>query len=316
MVRRITATLMTVLLVIVLVSCSTVKKEYQVDLIVKSTDSDFWGSVYDGAKAAGAKYNINLRFLGPDEEKNYRNQVRIIEQSAARKPDAIILAAADYSIMTKPMENAVDAGIPVIMLDSAVDSDRWKSFVSTDNTNAGAVLAAEVAKRIDKSDAKIGVISFVKNSSPSQERYSGFTNYITQNTRMSIARTVYCDSDIDLARKLTLEMIKNSPDITVIVGLNAQAATGAARALAELGRKDIFLAAIDCTVEQAAYMEQDILKVAVLQNPYLMGYFSVQTTYKVLKKEPVEKNIATDVCVVDKENMFSEEVQQLIFPFY
>ncbi|WP_312644187.1 substrate-binding domain-containing protein [Hydrogenoanaerobacterium sp.] len=316
MIRRILAILWAMLIVFTLASCSTVKKEYQVDLIVKSTNSDFWDSVYDGAKAAGAKYNINLRFLGPDEEKNYRNQVRIIEQSVTRKPDAIILAAADYAMMAEPMESVVDAGIPVIMLDSAVDSDRWKSFVSTDNIKAGAVLAAEVAERVKTSDAKIGVVSFVKNSSPSKERYAGFTDYITQNTDMSIVNTVYCDSDIDLAKELTLEMIKNYPDMTVIAGLNAQAATGAARALAELGREDVFLAAIDCTVEQAEYMEENILKVAVLQNPYLMGYFSVQATYKILKNERVERNIDTAVCVVDKENMFSEEVQQLIFPFY
>lgn len=71
-----------------------------------------------------------------------------------------------------------------------------------------------------------------------------------------------------------------------------------------------------CTVEEADYMEQGILDVAVLQNPYLMGYFSVETAYNVLTGKRVERNIHTEVYVIDKENMFSEEYQRLIFPFY
>lgn len=297
-----------------LCSCTTAKKSFNVDLIVKSTDSEFWASVYDGAKAAGAKYNIDLRFLGPTKEKDYQNQVSIIKQSIVRQPDAIILAAGDYYIMAEPMEMAVKAKIPVILVDSGVNSDKWTSFVSTDNYKAGEVLAQEIEKRVGGT-AEIGVISFVKNSLPSLERTAGFSDYISEKTNMKIVETVYCDSNIEKSEQLTKEMIDH-PTIKVIAGLNAQSATGAARALEALERSDIFLAGIDCTVEEADYMEQGIIDVAVLQNPYLMGYFSVETAYNVLMKKRVERNIRTEVYVVDKDNMFSEEYQRLIFPFY
>lgn len=298
-----------------LCSCTTAKKSFNVDLIVKSTDSEFWASVYDGAKAAGAKYNIDLRFQGPTKEKDYQNQVSIIKQSIVRQPDAIILAAGDYYIMAEPMEMAVKAKIPVILVDSGVNSDKWTSFVSTDNYKAGEVLAQEIEKRVGGT-AEIGVISFVKNSLPSLERTAGFSDYISEKTNMKIVETVYCDSNIEKSEQLTKEMIENHPTIKVIAGLNAQSATGAARALEALERSDIFLAGIDCTVEEADYMEQGIIDVAVLQNPYLMGYFSVETAYNVLMKKRVERNIRTEVYVVDKDNMFSEEYQRLIFPFY
>ncbi|MBP7175064.1 MAG: substrate-binding domain-containing protein [Thermoclostridium sp.] len=296
-------------------SCAAGKKNYEVDLIVKSTSSEFWESVFDGAKAAGSKYNIDLRFLGPTVEKDYSHQVSIIEQSILHKVDAIILAAGDYQMMAEPVSEAVDAGIPVILVDSGVNSELWTTFVATDNQEAGRVLAQEIDKRVGGT-AEIGVISFVKNSSPSLERIAGFNDYIIEKTKMKIVKTLYCDSSIDKAKQLTEELLTNHPGIRVIAGLNAQSATGAARALEQLGRSDIFLAGIDCTVEQADYMEQEILDVAILQNPYLMGYFSVEATFQVLKGERVEKNICTAVYVVDKENMFSEEYQRLIFPFY
>ncbi|HHV98632.1 MAG TPA: substrate-binding domain-containing protein [Clostridiaceae bacterium] len=313
--NRIFYILLIVTMILNFSSCTSSKKIYNVDLIVKSTNSEFWNSVYDGAKAAGATYNINLRFLGPTMEKYYRNQVNIIKQSIQQKTDAIILAAGDYYMMAEPIKMAADAKIPVILVDSAVDSDQWISFISTDNYEAGRVLAQEIEKRVG-GNAEIGVISFVKNASPSLERTTGFSEYINEYTDMKIVETVYCDSYIDKAEQLTRELLKNHPTIRVIAGLNAQSATGAARALANLQRSDIFLAGIDCTVEEAEYMELGILDVAVLQNPYLMGYFSVETAYKVLKGKKVERNIRTAVYVVDKDNMFSEEIQRLIFPFY
>lgn len=313
--NRICCVSMIAIMLLGLCSCNSVKKSYNVDIIVKSTNSEFWKSVYDGAKAAGAEYNIDLRFLGPTKEEDYNVQVSIFNQSLLSEPDAIILAAGDYTIMAEPVETAKDADIPVILVDSGVNSDAWVSFVSTDNYKAGNVLAEEIEKRVS-STVEIGVISFVKNSLPSLERTAGFSDYIRENTQMKIVETVYCDSDIDKAEQLTLEMIRNHPNIKVIAGLNAQSATGAARALETLERSDIFLAGIDCTVEEADYMERDILDVAVLQNPYLMGYYSVETAYKVLTGKRVEKNIYTEVYVIDKHNMFSEEYQRLIFPFY
>ncbi len=313
--NRICFMLLSLAMALNLCSCASTKRDYKVDLIVKSTSSEFWMSVYDGANAAGIKYNIDLRFLGPTMEKDYRNQVSIIEQSILHKPDGIILAAGDYQMMATPMTMAEEAKIPLILVDSGVESDKWISFVSTDNYEAGSVLAQEIEKRYG-GRAKIGVISFVKNSSPSIERTNGFSNYINENTDMKIVDTVYCDSSIEKAEELTGEMIESHTDIQVIAGLNAQSATGAARALSKLERTDIFLAGIDCTVEQADYMEQGILEVAVLQNPYLMGYFSVETMYRVLRGEKVEKSIRTAVYVVDKDNMFDDEFERLIFPFY
>jgi ribose transport system substrate-binding protein len=313
--KRICCILLILVLAFSLGACSAVQKKYTIDLIVKSTNSDFWVSVYDGAKTAGAEHNIDLRFLGPMNEEEYKLQTSIFAQSILSQPDAIILAAGDYDLMAEWVERAEAKNIPVILVDSGVNSDKWISFISTDNYKAGEVLAREVEKRVGGT-AEIGVISFVKNSLPAMERFAGFNDYIQNSTQMRVADMAYCGSDIDKAEQLVREMVVRHPDIKVIAGLNAQSATGAARALEALDRSDIFLAGIDCTVEEADYVERGILDVAVLQNPYLMGYYSVETAFKTLKGKRVERNIYTEVYVIDKDNIFSEEYQRLIFPFY
>jgi len=82
-----------------------------------------------------------------------------------------------------------------------------------------------------------------------------------------------------------------------------------------LGRQDIVLVAVDLGIDGAHYMEQGTLDVAIIQNPYLMGYYSVETAMQHLAGKNVDRNIFTETRIIDKGNMFSEENQQLIFPF-
>jgi len=294
--------------------CGNKNKNYDIALVVKGASTEFWLSVYEGAKAAAIIYEVNLTYSGPKEEKEYIEQISILEDLIVRNPDAIMLAAGEYNLIAEPMERVINAGIPVIMVDSAINSDKWVSFVSTDNTDAGSRLAFELLARVNKTGV-IGVVSFVQAAYPSADRETGFLSGMN-GSGYRILDTVYCDSNIDAAQQLTEEMIAQNPDLVAIAGLNAQSATGAARALDRLGRSDIVLAGIDCTVEEANFMESGILDVAILQNPYLMGYYAVETTIKHLSGKHVEKNIRTDTYVVDRYNLFSEENQQLIFPFY
>ena len=294
--------------------CNTKNSDYSIELIVKGAATEFWLSVYEGAKAAAIIYETDLTYFGPEEEKDYEEQVKILEESIVRKPSAIMLAAGEFNLMAEPMEQAISAGIPVIMVDSAINSDKWISFVSTDNVEAGNRLAAELLKRVNKPGA-IGVISFVQAAYPSADRETGFLSGM-EGSGYKILDTVFCDSNIDTAKALAEDMIDRYPELVAIAGLNAQSATGAARAIEALERSDIILVGIDCTVEEANYMEAGILDVAILQNPFMMGYYAVETTIKHLSGKRVEKNIRTDTYVVDRFNLFSEQNQQLIFPFH
>lgn len=314
MVNRILTVITVVILVGFLFGCSSNQKQYSIDLIVKGTETDFWKSVNRGAQDASKQYNCKVTMTGPSEEKDYLSQVKIVENTIKRKPDAILIAAVDYNLMSNSVNKAAESGIPVLMVDSATNSDKAKTFIGTDNVLLGQRLATELAW-LSPPKGIIGIVSFVKNSYPSQEREQGFRDYFKNNKNYQLANTVYCDSDFDNAENLTIELIQDNPDIVAIAGLNAQAATGAARALNKLNRNDIILAGIDCSVEQVEYIENGILDVAVLQNPYQMGYLSVENAVRYLNGDEIPERITTGIYVINKNNVFKEEYQQLIFPF-
>ena len=292
----------------------TPQKGYAFDLIVKGTNVDFWKSVNEGAQAAASTYNCTVTMVGPAIEKNYSQQVGLMEGSIARRPNAIILAAADYNLLAEPVQKAYNAGIPVVMVDSDVNSPHTVAYVGTDNRQLGTMLAQQVCKNLKGVSGEVGIVSFVKESDPALQREEGFRNAMRSVPGLTMLETEYGESDVAKTECLTADMVARHPNLVAVASLNAQASQGAAQALSKLGRKDIQLFAIDCTPEEAMYMEEGVLKVALLQNPYQMGYYGVETAYRYLKGEKVGKR-NTDIYLVDLNNLFDDKYQQLIFPF-
>ena len=289
------------------------KREYAIDLIVKGTNMDFWKSVNGGAQAAASDYRATVTMTGPAIEKDYQQQAGILKSSVAQRPDAIVLAAADYAKMARPVQNAVDAGIPVVMVDSDVDSSRTVAYVGTDNLALGKKLADQLCRQV-KGSGEVGVVSFMQNSFPAIQREKGFRDAVRANSRLAVLDTVYGYSDSAQAEKVTEELVAKHPKLKAVAALNMWSSEGAARALSKLGRKDIRLFAIDCSPELAMYMEDGVLSVALLQNPYQMGYDSVETACRYLRGDKVGDKF-TDIYSVDITTLFDDKYEQLIFPF-
>lgn len=306
-----------IILIFILCACSQMQlgksnKPYTIDLIVKGTSEEFWKRVNDGAQAAADIYNMQVNMYGPDIEENYQEQIEDLQQSVLRRPDAVVLAAADYYLLSNPVAEAVEAKIPVVMVDSDVDNSDTVAYIGTDNAKMGQMLAETLCADVSKGGT-VGVVSFVQESYPAVQRELGFRTQMSTENRFTLLDTVYCDSDINRAYELTHNLIQSQPDMAAMAAFNAQAAEGAARALSE-AKSTIPLYVIDCMPQEAMYMEEGIIRVALLQNPYQMGYYSVEAAYCFLSGQTV-KPVETDIYMVTQDVLFDDLYQQLIFPF-
>lgn len=288
-------------------------EERRIALVVKGTDTEFWQAVYAGAQAAAAEDGFTVTLYGPRVEKDYTEQIGIMEQVVSSQPDAIMLAASDYQMMAQPVQDAIDAGIPVIMVDSDVQNDQTAAFVGTDNTELGNILAEELLEEIP-GEGTVGIVSFVQESYPAVQREEGFRSVMEEDGRLRLLDTVYCQSDVAQARQLTEKLVEENPDLVAIAALNAQSAEGAAQALGAMEGIEVPLFSIDCTPELAMYMEDGVVASSLLQNPYQMGYYGVVTANEYLSGEAVE-DLHTDIYVVDRSMIFEAPYEQLIFPF-
>lgn len=291
------------------------EKKKNIDIIVKSKKMDFWKTVRMGAEAAGKEFGVNVNFNAPEDEEDVPGQIRMVSGAIERRTDALVLAASDYKKLVGIVEKAVDANIPVIVIDSALESDRVTSFIATDNISAG-MKAGEKLIEYAGEECDIAIISFVKVTATASQREEGFLKYIEKYPGIKVVAKEYAFTSSKLAEKITTDIILKNKDLDAVVGLNAVSAAGAASAVSKLGMAGkIKVIAFDNDPEEIEFLEDGVIQAAIVQNPFSMGYLGVKYAVDAIQGKSVPKVVDTGLKVIDKDNMYTPENQKLLFPF-
>lgn len=291
-------------------------KQYYMICIPKVLDdsSDFWRVLVEGVQMAALEYEVKIEFMAPEKEEDYETQNTLIEEAIKRKPDVILLAAADYEKTYDAAKEIKDSGIRLVIIDSGMKQEIADITVATDNIQAGIRVGA-VTKNLIRKNGKIGVISFVKNSKTAMDREEGLKIGLSDDSN-KIEAIYYCDSNYDKAYEGTVELLTDYPDISVIVGLNQYSAVGAARAIKDMAMDSkVKLVGIDSSMEQIQYLEEGIFEAIVVQKPFNIGYLGVEKALKLLNGDYVPKQLDSGCALITKDNMFIGMNQKLIFPF-
>ena len=291
------------------------KLEKPVQIIMKSRERkpmDFWEVATRGIVEAAREYGLEYEISGPHFEKEIDLQIEIVNKIIEQRPPLILLAATDYKRLVPSVERASELGIPVITFDSAVDSTIPVSFVATDNIEAGEKAGREMKRLIaPRTRKEIAIVSHIKETATAIDREAGVRNALEGET---IIGTWFIDVEQEKAYRTTLELLKNS-NLGGIVALNEAAALGVGDAIAEKGAQDeVLVVGFDNATQELAYLEAGVIDALVVQRPYNMGYMSVKSAAEFLLGNPIPSFIDTGSILITRENMFSREYQELLFP--
>ncbi|MCM3630734.1 substrate-binding domain-containing protein [Paenibacillus glycanilyticus] len=297
------------------------RTEKNVDIIVtvkaKSSAIDFWKVLITGVEDAANEFGATVSVIGPPAETQIDVQMKQLEQAIREKPDAIVMAATDYNRLVPVAQRIVKAGIKLITVDSSINSDDALSFIATDNRAAGQKAGEEMAKLLPESDSsKIAIMSYVFGTSSQMEREQGVREWLRSNSRIEVANTFYSEGQLDKAYELTKELLQADSSIKGIVGLNEPSTVGAGKAIQDLGLSGkVKLVGFDSSVDEVKLLEGGVLHATVVQKPYNMGYLSVKTAIEAVRGQKVPKLIDTESVIINKDNMYTEQNQKLLFPF-
>jgi len=284
----------------------------QIALITKMVDSPYWQTVKAAAIEKAEEFgNVEITHLGPAVESDINTQVAIVETSIVDEYDGIILAAADKDSLIIPVKKAVEADIPVVMIDSGLSEPIYDAFLATNNVAAGAHCADLMAELIGGS-GKVGIINFAAGTSTAVDRETGFVDQIeAKYPDIEIVGIQYCDSDPAKAANQATDMVSADPDIKGIWGANDQAAIGAANAVSTMGKAgEIKVVGFDNSADIIAGLEAGIIQGTAVQMPTVMGAQGVQTIMDILAgNAPANKEVDTGVVMIDLDNLNSEESQ-------
>jgi len=303
-----------VLLVIpVFLFCSAPKSNKpQILVSPKGLVHSFWLSVKAGAEEAGREFGVDIIWKGPSVETDIAGQIGIVEDYINKKVNAIVLAACDATGLVQTVEKAHQAGIPVVTIDSGVDSDIPVSFIATDNV-AAAEKAADVLAELLNGKGEVACIPFVPGAATSIMREKGFKEGLKKYPGLKLVAVQYSQSDVATGMAVTENILTAHPNLAGIFAANEAGAIGSARALVSRGLAGkIKLVAFDAAPNEVEALKQGTIQALIVQNPFKMGYLGVKTAVDVLNGKSVPKRIDTGVTVVTKENLNTPEVQKLL----
>lgn len=296
---------------------NSVAEQHTVALVAKSTETEFWLSVFAGAEAAATEYNLKLTITGPETEEDYETQNRMVADAVSAGADALVFSAIDYENNASAIDEAARAGVKIVAIDSSVASDMVSTYIGTDNYAAGQMAAQAALDRVE-GELTVGIVNYDISSANGQEREHGAVDLLGESGRAVVAAVINTLAEAGQAKEDTEAMLAEHPEINVLLAFNEPTSVGAAEAVSALGLSEsVFLVGFDSNVATVDGLQEGSVDALVVQNPYAMGYLGVESAYKLLsgQGDSLQKTVDTSTQVVDRENIFTMDSQKALFAF-
>lgn len=304
-------------------SAGLAQRPYQIAVVPKGTTHEFWKSIHAGALAAAEELRaegmaVNIIWQGPLREDDRELQVQVVETLTARRVSGIVLAPLDARALVRPVEVATRARIPVVIIDSGLNSDVPVSTVSTDNY-LGGVLGARRLGELLGGEGQVILLRVLAGSTSTEQREAGFLDTISRdfpNIRV-ISSDQHAGATRDTAYRASQNLLNRfGREVTGIFAPNESSATGMLLALRDAGLAGgrVKFVGFDSGTQTLAALREGDLQGLVVQNPFRMGYLGVKTMATVLRGGEVEKEIDTGCVLVTRENLAETAIAELINP--
>jgi ribose transport system substrate-binding protein len=285
-----------------------------VGVVPKGASHQFWLTVHAGAIKAGLEYGLEVEWNAPTLEIDSSRQIAILDSMVNRKLAGIAVAPVDRKALVSVVERAADAGIPVAVFDSDIDTQKRLTYVATDNREGGRLAARELA-RLLFGKGKVAIIGFMPGSASTMEREEGFTEELKANfPDISVVQLAYGMADRAKAMAVTENILTAHPDLDGLFADNESSSAGMMQALRARPNGRIRRIAFDSNDQLISDLQDRVLDAIVLQDPFRMGYEAVKAIGMKLKGEQPPPHIDSGVYLIGRLDMEKPDIIQLLRP--
>lgn len=296
-------------------------ERYTIAVVPMGTTHQYWKQVHTGALKAQAELRaagvpVEIIWKGPLREDDRDQQVQVVENFMARRVSGIVLAPLDARALAAPVEQAVKAGIPVVVVDSPLQSDAPVSTIATDNYHGGRLAGRRMGELLG-GEGNVILLRVQVGSASCEAREQGFLDELAEN--FPGLKVISSNQHGGATRNTALGASQNlltrfGREVHGIFTPNESTGAGMLVALsnAGLGGGKVKLVAFANSRDFVDAIRAGDLHGLVLQDPEKMGYLGVKSVVQVLRGEPVPKLVDTGVVVATAENLNDPEVVALV----
>jgi ribose transport system substrate-binding protein len=290
--------------------------QMNIAVIPKGTTHVFWKSIEAGARKAGAELGVNILWKGPLTENDRAQQIAVVEQFVSEGVNGVVLAPLDDTALRRPVQAAAAKNIPVVIIDSALQGEVGKDFVSFVGTNnkLGGQMGGEELVKLLGGKGKVVLLRYMEGSASTTEREAGFLEVMKKNPDIHLlVENRYGGATASEAQTTALNIIDQIREADGIFCSNESLTFGMLLALRQnnLVGKAKFVG-FDTSGPLVEALKKGEIQALVAQNPTKMGYEAVKTMVVTLHGEKVPPNVDSGVALITPENVNTPEIQALL----
>ncbi|MCK1606425.1 sugar-binding protein [Bradyrhizobium sp. 166] len=283
---------------------------YRFVIVPKAMNNPFFDFARDGClKRAKELGNIECIYKGPVEHEP-ATQAQIIQDFVTQKVDGLAISVADVAAMTKSIDAATAAGIPVITFDADAPRAKRIAYIGTNNKEFGVALGKELLK-LRPDGGKYAMVSGGPGAKNLAERVDGVREALKGSKWIEVAGSpTFCNDDPALAVQQMTDMRTATPDLAAIVPIGGwpMFAPEGFKAFASRYKKDIDSGKFTLVVADTLKMQLELLRdgyanALVGQRPFEMGEKAMDTLLAIKRGEKVPEIVYTGLDLVTKDNV-------------
>ncbi|MDM5361497.1 ribose ABC transporter substrate-binding protein RbsB [Peribacillus sp. ACCC06369] len=270
-------------------------KDVKVGVSISTLNNPFFVSLKDGIEKEAKEKGMKVTVV--DAQDDTAKQISGIEDLILQEVDVLLVNPTDSAAITSAVQDANDAGIPVITIDRSSDEGDIETFIASDNVAGGEMAAEYLVKELGEK-AKVVELEGVSGASATRERGKGFHNIADKQLDVLTSQT----AEFDRTKGLNVmeNILQGNNDIQAVFAHNDEMALGAIEAIKAAG-KDIIVVGFDGNDDALKAVETGELKATIAQQPALIGEEAVNAAEKILKGDKVDGTISVPLKLVTKE---------------
>ena len=256
----------------------------RVGVVAKSLGNGFFDAVHKGADEAAKELDADVIFTGPTTP-TAEGQIEVLNALIAQRVDAIAVSANDPDALVPTLKKALARGIKVISYDSAVaPAGRVVHLAPSSDQLIGETVVALTAELAPSGKGKFSVVSATPTSTNQNSWLERMRAALPQHPGLEMVSVVYGDDVSDKSYRETVALLKQHPDLAVVVSISSVGIVAAARAVEDQGLAGkVKVTGLGLPSELAGYVQKGVVPKFAIWNPIDLGYASTQIAVRLAR---------------------------------
>ena len=245
------------------------------------------------------KDDLDVTYVQSDNDVS--KQIANLEDLIAQGVDVIITTPIDTTAINSTLQDAMDAGIKVVLLAATIDGDSYDTLITVDETDFGATGAWWLADQLG-GEGNIIILNGISGFSSNTLRYEGAMSVFDQYPDINILAAEDADWDYAAAKTVTSDLLATYPEVDGVWSQGGAMTLGAIDSFNEANRELVPMTGEDNNGYLKACVNNNIEGIAV-SKPTWLARVAIENAIKLMNGEEVKKDDIYPVATITTEQM-------------